>query len=132
MASAPIFTGTPRCAIAQVATANTNRDGSGTIATIFTPGANGSRIETISIVAAVTTTAGMIRLYIHDGTNARLWKEIDVTALTPSATQKGFTTVIDCGDANHQNILVLPTGYTLRGSTHNAETFNVIVVGGDY
>lgn len=132
MASAPIFTGTPRCAIGQVSTANTNRDGTGTIATIFTPGANGSRIETITIMAVGTTTAGMIRLYIYDGTNARLWKEIDVAALTPGGTQKGFTAVIDCGDANHPNILVLPTGYSLRGSTHNAETFNVLVVGGDY
>lgn len=132
MASAPIFTGTPRCAIGQVSAANTNRDGTGTIATIFTPGANGSRIETITVVAVGTTTAGMIRLYIHDGTNARLWKEIGVTALTPSSTVKAFTAVIDCGDGNHQNILVLPTGYSLRASTHNAETFNVLVIGGDY
>lgn len=132
MASAPAFSATPRAAIAAISTANTNRDGTGTIGTIFTAGSSGSRIETIRIQATGTTTAGMVRLYIHNGTAAFLWKEIDVTAKTPGATDKAFTAVVDCGDSQHENILVLPSGYSLRASTHNAETFNVIVIGGDF
>lgn len=132
MAAAPVFTATPKVAIAAIATANTNRDGTGTIGTLWTAGSLGSRIETITITATGATTAGMIRLYIHNGTTAFLWKEIDVSAITPTATVKAFTYTLDCGDANHPNILVLQAGYTLRASTHIAETFNVLVFGGDY
>ena len=132
MASAPAFAATPRLAVAAIATANTGRNGTGTVGTIFTAGSNGSRIETIRIEATVTTTAGMIRLFIYTGSAYFLWKEIDVSAITPSATLKAFTAVIDCGDSQHENMLVLPTGYSLRASTHNAEKFNVFVVGGDF
>lgn len=132
MASAPVFAATPRLAVAAIATANTGRNGTGTIGTIFTAGSNGSRIETIRIEATVTTTAGMIRLFIYTGAAYFLWKEILVSALTPDATTKAFTEVIDCGDSQHENMLVLPTGYSLRASTHNAENFNVFVVGGDF
>jgi hypothetical protein len=111
----------PRAAAGQVSTANTNRDGTGTLATVFTAGASGSRIDDIVVIATGTTTAGMVRLFLHDGTNARLWQEVPVSAATPSATVQAFaTTLVNQG-------LLLPTGWSLRASTHNAETFNVIV-----
>lgn len=121
------FAATPKVGIAQVSTANTARDGSGTLATIFTPGANGARVDKITIVATGTTTAGMVRLFIHDGANARLYREIEVTAITPTATVKAFLESFV-----PLNGLILPTGYSLRASTHNAETFNVIAEGGDF
>ena len=126
----PIYRQANRVAVAQASTANTNRDGSGTLATVFTAGSNGSQLDHIDITAAGTTTAGMVRLFIHDGTNARLWKEVLVTALTPSATVKGFASTIDCSERS--NALYLPSGYSLRAATHNAESFNVVAVGGDY
>jgi hypothetical protein len=128
----PRFLETWRTAFVQATAANTNRDGTGTIATVWTAGTSGSRILAITIKAIVTTTAGMIRLYISDGTNIRLWQEIDVTVAVPSGTVKGFSATVDCSDASPTNLLVLPTGYSLRVSTHNAETFNVFAVGGDY
>lgn len=115
------YASTPRAAMAQVSTANTARDGTGTIATIFTAGTNGSRIDDIVIKATGTTTAGMIRLFLHDGTNARLWMESPVSAVTPSSTIPTWTTTFT-------NLsLVIQSGWSLRASTHNAETFNVIV-----
>ncbi len=130
MATAPAFAATPRCAIVQATAANTARDGSGTIATLFTAGASGSRIERVRISAAGTTTAGVVRLFIHDGSNARLFKEILVTAITPSTTIAVFESEVDLSAAS--GILVLPTGYSLRVATHNAETFNCFAIGGDY
>lgn len=125
-----IFIDSPRTAVASLATANTNRDGSGTIATVWTAGADGSRIDHIDITAIGTTTAGVVRLYIHDGAAANLWKEVLVTAITPSATIAVWSYSIDC--AKEENSLLLQSGYSLRASTHNAENFRVHAVGGDF
>ena len=122
MSSTAQFASTPNNgAHAQVSVANTARDGTGTIADVFSPGASGSRIDDIALVATTTTTAGVIRLWIHNGTSWRLWKEILVSAITPSATVQVWSTYL-------QNLgLVLKTGWKLGASTHNAETFNVLV-----
>lgn len=121
MSTSANYASTPRAAVGQVSTANTNRDGTGTLATIFTAGSSGSRVDDIVIQAVGTTTAGMVRLFLHDGTNARLWGEVPVTAVTPSATVQAFTSSL------LNQALVLPSGWSLRASTHNAETFNVFV-----
>jgi len=113
--------------VSLTATANTARDGTGTITTIQTAGTSGTRIDDIYIVATGTTTAGVIRLFIHNGTAAFLWQEILVTATTPSTTQASWSyTLLNQG-------LTIPTGYSLRASTNNAETFNVLVTrSGDF
>ena len=121
MATAAQYAATQRNAVGQVSTANTARDGTGTIATIFTAGSNGSRVDDIWITATGTTTAGVVRLFINDGTNTRLWQEVMVTAATPSTTVQVFNTAL------FNQALILPNNYSLRASTHNAETFNVIV-----
>lgn len=127
MATAAAYAATPRSALAQVSASNTNRDGTGTIVTVFTAGASGSRIDDIAITAAGTTTAGVVRLFINDGSNTRLWQEILVSAVTPSTTVAVFSSSLI------NQALLLPSGYSLRASTHNAETFNVIVTrAGDF
>lgn len=125
----PIFVQAPRVAIGSLSTANTNRDGSGTIATIFTAGAVGSLIDHIDLNAIGTVTAGVIRLYIYDGSTAHLWKEVLVTAITPSTTVAVWSASIDC--AQPFNGLLLQSGYSIRASTHNAENFRIHVIGGD-
>lgn len=127
MATSAQYAATPRAEVGQVSTANTARDGTGTIATIFTAGSNGSRIDDIWISATGTTTAGVVRLFLHDGTNARLWQEVMVTAITPSATVQVFNAAL------YNQALVLPNGWSLRASTQIAETFNVLVTrAGDF
>ena len=129
MSTTPQFASVVRTAVGQVTTANTNRDGTGTIATIFTAGSSGSRIEMVEIQATVTTTAGMVRLFIHDGTNARLLREQPITANTVSATNPAFQIAISFGDMSP---LLLANGYSLRASTEKSETFNITVFGGDF
>jgi hypothetical protein len=131
MATQAQYAATPRCAIGQISTANTNRDGTGTIVTVFSAGASGSRIDQVRIHAVGTTTAGMIRLFIHDGTNARLWKEVPVVAVTPSSTQPAWASNVS-SQVDLELPLVIPNGYSLRAATNNAETFNVIALGGDF
>jgi hypothetical protein len=131
MATTPQFATTPKCAMAQVSVANTGRDGTGTLATVYTAGASGSRIDRIVIAATGTTTAGLVRLFIHDGTNARLYTEIPVFANTVSSTTAAFNTTAEAVTMPSYMPILLPTGYSLRASTEKAETFNIIAVGGD-
>lgn len=132
MSATPSYAAAPKCGIGQVSTANTARDGTGTIATIFTAGASGSRIDAINLKAVGTTTAGMIRLFIHDGTNARLLTELPVAATTPSATLPAWEAQLNTNSMSQILPLVLPTGYSLRASTEKTETFNLITIGGDF
>lgn len=128
MAISPIFIGTPKSPTVQIATANAGRDGTGTLGTVYTAGASGARIDRINITATGTTTAGMVRFFIFDGTNNRLIAELPVVAITPAATTPAFT-----ADVVFDQGLLLQSTYQLRASTSNAETFNVTVTnGGDY
>ena len=128
MATAAQYAATPRTAVGQVTTANTNRNGTGTIATIFTGGSSGSRIDDIYIVATGTTTAGVVRLFLNDGTTSYLWQEILVTAITPSTTVQVFSASL-----LNQALILATSSWSLRASTNNAETFNILVTrAGDF
>lgn len=127
MATSPSFIGTPEVWQQQVSTGNTNRDGvTGTYATLVTAGSNGTRLYGGRIEGVGTVSNGMIRLFIYDGTNARLYDERIVNATTPSGTVPGWQ-----DDFNFPDGFVLPSGWQLKVSTNNSETFNVFVYGGN-
>lgn len=127
MSATAQYAATPRAALGQVTVANTARDGTGTLASVFTAGASGSRIDDIYIAATGTTTAGVVRLFLYDGTSNRLWLEILVTAVTPSTTQQVWNYTL------LNQALILPVNYILKASTNNAETFNINVTrAGDF
>lgn len=126
MATTPSFASTPRVSIGQVTTADTSRTAPTNVATVFTAGSSGSRIDSVSIVATATTTAGVVRLWLFDGTNYRLFQEVLVTAITPSTSIATFRSDLSF------NTLLLPNGWSLRATTNNTETFNVIAFGGDF
>lgn len=132
MAAIPAYAASPRCGVAQISTANANRDGTGTIATVFTAGASGSRIDAIDLKAVGTTTAGMIRLFIHDGTNASLLTEYPVQAITPAASVPSWEAQLNTNTMTQVMPIILPNGYSLRASTEKAEAFNLFCMGGDF
>lgn len=126
MAAAPVFAVTPRLTSVAVATANTNRDGTGTLVSLITGVAAGTRINEIAVQATVTTTAGMVRIYLYDGTNYRLWDEVAIPVATVSASVKGIRV------ATTYNNLILPSAsWQLFASTHNGEAFTVTTMGAD-
>lgn len=127
MAASPNWPATVRATVAQVSVANPNRTGSGTIVTVFVAGSGGSRIDSIVVHAVATTTAGMVRLFLHDGSASHLWREVPIPVDTASATDPAWSTEIALAEP-----LFLPSGWSLRASTQNAETFNVFAFGGDY
>lgn len=98
---------------------------------------NGRRIDSIQVSACSTaigsaTVAQIVGVWAWDGTTAYLIKEIDVTAVTPSATVDAFTTTW------YPTIpLVLPAAFKLFASTTVTTTasttaLQVTVMGGDY
>ncbi len=140
MSTQPAYASAPALAVANISTANTARDGTGTIATLVVGRSPGTRIERIEYRAAVTTTAGMVRIFKKDsgltlnadGTVAsyssptwRLIKELTVSAVTVGANTEGA------------NGSWAPTGGIALGpyeqigvSTHAAESINVVAYGG--
>lgn len=132
MATSAQYAATPRCGVAQITTANTARDGSGTIETVFTAGANGSRVDAVCIKATGTTSAGMIRLFIHDGTTSRLLTELMVQVATPGASVPAWEAALNESTSGQIFPILLPSGYSLRASTQVANTFNLFAIGGDF
>lgn len=136
MSTSAQYAATPKNSGAQISTANTNRDGTGTMGTVYTAGIAGSRIDSIVIQATGTTTSGMIRFFISidAGTTKRLIGEVPVLANTASATVLVWQAVLTSqNSAFMQNGLVLQANSILYAATNNAEAFNVVVVNaGDF
>ena len=128
MASTPSFTSTPRVGVANVAAANTNRDGTGTITALISGAAAGTKITSITAQAAVTTTAGMVRIFITtDGASTwRLFDELAIAAATVSASVKGTRI-----STTYTDLVLADASHRLGCTTHNAESINVVALGGD-
>ena len=128
----PIFTLTPKVGMVSISTANTARDGTGTLGTVFTGGTNGSRVDRIIIEATATTAAGVVTLFVYDNSSVtNLWQEVLVSAITPSTTAVAFRAVITSPDPMNP-LLVLPASYVLKAGTTIAQAFAVTAQGGDY
>lgn len=123
----PLFVVTPRVYQVVIATANTSLTGSGTIGTLLTGSTNGDLVELINIKANVTTTAGMIRIFISNGSAFELYDEVSVSAATPSGTVKAFQ-----AQYIPTRPLVIQSGFILGIATNNAEEFVITAHGGSY
>jgi hypothetical protein len=121
MALAPQYAATPINSAVNIATANTARDGSGTLGTLITASGNGMRVDDIYVTATGTTTAGTVRIFLSNGTTNYLIQELIVSANTVSATNPAWSQPI-----NNKG-LVLQSGWSLKFSTEKAESFNVVI-----
>lgn len=97
--TSPIFTVSGNFTPARIAAANTASDGSGTLVTLVTAGANGSRVDGVRFRNAQLTNAAssnmVHRIFITNtlGANPRLIAEIATPAATRSATAIGATSI---------------------------------------
>jgi hypothetical protein len=128
MAANPTFTSTPRVGLANVAAANTNRDGTGTITALITGAAAGTKVFEIAAQATVTTTAGMVRIFLStdSGSTWRLFDELAIAAATVSASVKGTRIT-----STYTDLVLASASHQLGCTTHNAESINVVALGGD-
>lgn len=135
MNSRPRFPHTPYFDQIQVSVANTNRDGTGTLVTLVDNSVllyENLRVDRIRAVAEATTTAGLIRLYMEDGSaNIWLFDELTIDPLTPSDTAKGFEGEFDYS-ALLQYHLKIPSGWKLKAAPTMAEVFTIFTMGYQY
>jgi hypothetical protein len=134
MATTPQFSTTPKVGMLQNPTQSSARNtitpGAGDL--VFTAGANGSRIDRVDVInadaEASAPPANVVRLWIYDGTNARLVHEVEMPANSPATTVKGYKETV-----TFINGLILPTGYTMRATRAlGTSSYNVIAHGADY
>lgn len=93
MANAPAYAVTPRVGFAAVSTANTARDGSGTIADALTGVAAGTRIERVVLQATGDPADSVVTMFLHNGSTYLLYDEFDMGNPTAaSTTVSGFRT----------------------------------------
>lgn len=134
MASSANFIATPQMWQAAIpATANTNRDGTGTITTVVTAAATGSRVDRLTITATGTTTAGMLRVFTRVSAGTwRLLREIPVAAGTPSGTAPAQTYTVETAVGSLVPAFLLGPTDELGVATNNAEAFTAVAIGGDF
>ena len=133
----PIFTLTPNIGLASVAAANTASDGSGTLVTLFTAGASGSRVERIRYhnaqATAAASSAMVIRFFITDtgGANPKLLDEVALATATRSVSAVGAT-----GTLSFSNGLFIPSGTIIKviQSVYAGaqDLMHYVAEGGDY
>lgn len=104
MAGTPNFAATPRSGVAAVSTANTGRDGTGTIVDILTGVATGTKIERVVLQATGDPADSIVTLFLHNGTSYFLFDEYDLG--NPAAAS---TTVPGIRFETAYRDLVLPT-----------------------
>jgi hypothetical protein len=118
-------------------TANTAKDGTGTVLTIFTADAdNGGRVDRISARSVGTNVATVLRVFVNNGeTNATVANNTLITELTLPATN--LSEVAQFTDQTISGTpfpLVLPPGYKLLVTlgTTVAGGYSVTAYGGKY
>ena len=126
MATTPNFASTVKSWAVSIGTADTSRTAPTNVGTLATAGSNGSRIDELTITAAGTSTANVVRIFLFNGTTYFLYQEVLITGITPSASATSFTTTLTF------NSFVIPSGWSVRVTTNNAETYHVSAFGGDF
>jgi len=108
-----------------VKTANTNRDGTGTVNTLYTGGSSGSTVSKISFRSAGTNVETVARVFINNGsTNTTAANNIlvgEVALPATSASQVGASQPVDIKGPDF-----LPAGYKVL------VTIGTTVAGGWY
>lgn len=114
-------------------TANTAKDGTGTVLTVFTAGSEGSYVQEIRARAAGTNVASVLRVFLNNGlTNATLANNVMIAELPLPATT--LTEVAALADYTINIQRAIPAGYKLNvtlGTTVAAGYF-VSCFGGNY
>jgi hypothetical protein len=113
-----------------VSVANTARDGTGTLVTILTGVAAGTRILRITVISTGDPADSILNLFLHDGTTAHFWDSFDLgNPAAASATVDAFRV-----SQRYPNLYLPNASWSLRAAVTVAPTVGVLKVfafGGD-
>ena len=130
----PIFPLTPDIEwVTAFTAANTAVDGTGTVQTVFTAGANGSWVEEIIFAPLGTNVVTVARIFVNNGsTNATAANNVMIGQLTLPATTLNNAAALFC--PRFPVKMALPANYKINVviGTSVAAGFVVSCVGGHY
>lgn len=135
MASEQKFIQLPNIGTCTISEAHNSRTGGGPMETVFTAGENGSKLDEITIQALMSTTPGIIRLYLQtaDGTLS-LISEIPVKKTDASTEAPTWSAALSSAGEGPASALpmLLPAECSILAATQKAEYFTVTAFGGDF
>lgn len=126
--TSPIFPLTPKMAWATLTAANIAKDGTGTVSTVATAGANAAFVEGIRVVPIGTNVPTVLRVFANNGSssavaaNNSLWYEVTLPTATLSEVAAQTPQVVAMNRT-------LPAGYKLNVCLGTAIAAGVSVVG---
>jgi hypothetical protein len=117
MASAPNFATIPVLANGNLSVANTNRDGTGTLVTVYTAPAGGAEVYRMRLKATGDPADSIITVFLHDGTVYHIFDDFDIgNPAAPSAVNPA----VDL-ERRYED-LRLPEGWSVRAGITVAPT----------
>lgn len=110
----PRFPLTPKVTYGALTAANTAYDGTGTVLTIGTAGANGSQVYSLNCQPLGTNVATVAAVYINNGsTQATAGNNTHLMDITLAATTASNTTSLASVVQTFSPPMILPAGYTI-------------------
>lgn len=131
MASSPAFAATAVVGAGTVpATADTSLTAPTNVTTVVTGASTGTKIEELAFVGLGTTVAGIVNVFLYDGSTYHLYDEILVSAVTASTTVPAWRTT-----RQYSNLFLASTSWSLRVTNTvagNVSLVKVLAFGGSY
>jgi len=129
--TSPIFPNVPIIGIASLVsntavTARTVITGTTGLTQLTTTSTNGTRIDAITVKAQGTSVAGLLDIWVYNGTSSYLYDEIAYAAVTAN------TVVASNVATQTYNTLTLPPTYQLFVSQQVSSNVSVFAFGGQY
>lgn len=131
----PIFPLTPKVAWGVIDTANTAKDGTGTVVTVCTAGADGGIVTKLRYKAKGTNVATALRVFVNNGsTNATAGNNTLIHEETIAATTLSEVAALVNGEIPFPDGFPLPAGYKINITIGTSISAGLHVSGhwGDY
>ena len=123
MASAPAYAATPVAWSGLVpSAADTSNTAPSNVTTLGSAGSSGTKIAEIDVIPVGTVVAGIVNVFLYDGSTYHLHEAVTVAAATVSTTAPPVKTAF-----TYDN-LVLPSGWSLRCTTTVAGNVSLVTV----
>lgn len=122
MALTPQYAAVPRIGAATLTTSDASLTAPTTVGTIIVGASTGTRIEKIGVKAVATTVSGLLRIFLHDGTNYTLIAERVIPPLTPSTTFAAFEEIITSSTSTMLPLHLPNASWSIRATLSVTQT----------
>jgi hypothetical protein len=123
MAAAPAYAVTPVAWTGLVpSTQDTSNTAPSHVTSLGSAGVGGTKIVQIDVIPTATVVAGIVNIFLYDGTTYHLHEPVTITAATVSTTAAPVKTSF------YYDNLVLPSGWSLAVSVTVAGNVSLIEV----